>query len=1122
MQRSLVSAVLLTCLVGGVVREARPAEPYTEFVARLRERGYFDFAEQYLQSLEKKSGVPQEVRQLVPYELGITYRDSARGLLIPEEQRVKLDEALAAFERFAKGAPNHPLAGRANSERAKILVEKARVDIWDADGTSDEAKKRQLQENARKLIGQARGVYTTAVEQLKKAFEAFPTYIPQEERQRIAQREAAEAEHIQAQLDLAETTYWEAQTYPPGDAKRKELLTNGMTEFEKIHTAYRSMIGGLLARLWQGKCLEEMGAIGEALGIYGELLKHTGSSPSMIALQAKAQQFQLICYNHPSKHEYRLVNQLAVNWLTDEVNRRAKFTETGKGIEWEQARALEQLGGDRTVAENERTSFLNQALTIARGLSRRSGPYKAPAAAMVARLTTALGRSTQDPTDFNTAYGRADELFTQAQQLTEKISVAQEAGKMQEARQQADARKSVAAELTRMLGIALKFQDSTIDPTLIRRSELMLAVGYVYQERPYEAAAVAEFFLRNHGAGQPEMLRLAGEIALAAMNDAYQYAPEGERDFEKRYILKMADMLSARWPETELAVGAHLSAGRLFWDDEQYLEAGQAWLKVPASSKSYGTAQLKAGAAFLEQYARASQKPEGERPSAEELNQFRTQAEQYLAKGVEAEEAKTPADTVNPDLLRGKLALAQVRNLAGVYKTKGNQKGAIELLTAEPHSLIKAIQTKPGEARPDDPASLQSKQFASIVYQQLLRAQIGAKDIEAARAARTKLEEIGAGGDSAVLTAIFVQFGQQLQEELDQLKASGDTARLADVRQGFEAFLSDLYDRDESQQTFNSLLWIAETYASLGESASDDLLKSTDYFTRAATAYDRIIARGKTDAAFLGNPQNGLAVRVRLLECRLRQKDYEAGEQVLLEILKDSPNAPNVQESGARLYQQWGESGETAKFQIALNGKKEPVWVWGWGELANRMKAQSQRPELRRIYLDASYHYAQTYLRQAGKQTGEDRKKSLNNALRVLDTFSRQTRDVPDDVYAKMNELYGFVLTDLGEPVVALRRAGVDGPLEAGGPAPGPKPPKAVQSAAAQAAAPEPEPPSNTGNKIVVLVIFLLGAGAVFALFQWTTGQAKKQRAARLAAIAASTPKKKKTKADAAPQPPAG
>lgn len=1100
---------LVAALMWGFLTEARAAEPYLEFISGLRERGYFDTAEQYLLELEQQANAPTEVRQVAAYELGVTLRDGARGLLIPEEQREKLDEAQAAFERFAKTAPKHELAGRANSERAKILVEKARVDIWDADGTSDDAKKSRLRGSARTLIGQAREIFTTAASQLKTRFEAFPGFIPDEEREKIRQREAAEAEYIQAQLDLAETQYWEAQTYSSSDAKRKEILTAAMLEFEKIHTAYRSMIGGLLARLWQGKCLEEMGAIGEALGIYGELLKHSGSSASMVALQAKAQQFQLICYNHESKKEYRLVNQLATNWLRDENNRRAKFTETGKGIEWEQARALEQIGADRVVPENERTTALNQALGIARGLSRRAGPYKSPAAGMVARLSELLGRNAGDPTDFNTAYGRADELFNQAQQITEKIGTAMAAQKMQEARTHADARKGVAAELTHMLDLALKLKDAGTDETLIRRSELLLAVGYVWQEKPYEAAAVAEYFLRNYGASQPEMLKLAGEIALAALNDAYQLADEGDRDFEKQHILKLASMLSTRWPDTELAVGAHLSAGRLLWDDKDYLAAAEAWLKVPSSSKSFGAAQLKAGAAMLEHYSQQAQKDAAERPAAEQLNTWRADAEKYLQAGVDYEEGRTAAETENGDLLRGKLALAQVRNLAGAYKAANNVKGSIELLTAEPHSLVKAIQTPPGEARPDDPSSLKSRQFASLVYQQLLRAQIGVKDIDAARDARTKLEELGAGNDSAALTQIFVQFGQQLQEELEQLKASGATDRLNDVRQGFEAFLSDLYDRDEAQQTFNSLLWIAETYASLGESAADDLLKSQDYFDRAATAYERIINRGNTDAAFLGSPQNGLAVRVRMLECRLRQKNYETAEKVLFEVLKDSPNAPNVQESGAKLYQQWAESGETAKFLIALNGSKEPVPVWGWGDLANRMRSQMQLPELQRMYFDASYNYAKCFHQLAATQSGEERKKTLKAAEIWMDTFARTTRTVSDENYQRMNELYGFILTDLGETVEPLRRGAVAAANPAAGPGGQrkplpPPPPPPVE--------PEPEKPANTGNMIVVLGMLIIGGAAVIGMFLFTTGQAKKQRAAKLAALAAATPSPPKKK----------
>lgn len=1097
---------------------ARGVEPVLEFVNGLRERGYYDVAEQYLLTLEQKQNLPAEVRSVIPYELGVTIRDSARRLLIPEEQRVRLDEAQAAFERFAKSAPNHPLAGRANSERAKILVEKARVDLWDADGTSDEVKKKELRENARKLISQAREIFTTAVEQLKQRYESFEGYIPPEQAERLRQREAAEAEYIQAQLNLAETTYWEAQTHDLKDPTRAEQLTQAMLAFENIHTAYRSMIGGLLARLWQGKCLEEMGRIGEALGIYGELLKHEGSSPSMQALQAKAKQFELICRNHESKREYRLVVQLATDWLRSDANRRLRYSETGKGIEWEQARALEQLGQDRTIPENDRTAYLNQALGIARGLARRPGPHKAPAAAMVARLSQVLGRDANDPKDFNTAYGRAEELLNQCKEISGKIQAAQDAGNYAEARQHADARSGVAAEMTRMLNLALRLADSTTDETLRAQAELKLAIGYFYQERPYEATAVSEYFLRTHPSGQPELLRLAGQIALASLNDAYQQADEGDREFEKRHILRLADMLASRWPESDLATGAHLSAGRLAWDDGDFLAAAQAWLKVPASSSEFGTAQLKAGSAFLELYFRGSREEDAaDRPSAEQLREWRQNAEQHLQAGVDFETRRTPAGTENVPLIQGKLALAQLRNLAGVYQTTGGVTGALELLTAEPHSVVKAIETGPGETRPNDPASLKSRQFASHVYQQLLRAYIGLRNLEAASQVMAQLEQVG-GQDSAALTEVFVQFGRQLQDELMQLKAAGETTRLASVREGFERFLDELYNRDESRQTFNSLLWIAETYTSLGEGTEDDLLKSTEYFNRAANAYERIISRGKSDPAFLGTPQNATVAKVRMLECRLRQRDFEAAEQVLLDVVKESPNAPNVQESGARLYQLWAESGDLSKYEYALNGRKEQQ-IWGWGELANRMGQHREREDLRPLYHEATYHYAQVFHQRARNESGEKRTASLRNALRVLDTFARTNRSIPDDVYERMNTLYAAVLTDLGQPVAPLRRGGAPSsgaPAAATAAANGTgATPAPVGMDVTPVEAPAPPAASNLGNIIVVLVLVGLGAGAVIGIFLWTTSLAAKQRAARLAAIAAAPPKKKKAKAPA-------
>ena len=64
------------------------------------------------------------------------------------------------------------------------------------------------------------------------------------------------------------------------------------------------------------------------------------------------------------------------------------------------------------------------------------------------------------------------------------------------------------------------------------------------------------------------------------------------------------------------------------------------------------------------------------------------------------------------------------------------------------------------------------KGIASLAYQQLLRANIGVRDLEAARTTREQLEAIaGAGEEAGALTQVYVEFGRELQKELEQLAA---------------------------------------------------------------------------------------------------------------------------------------------------------------------------------------------------------------------------------------------------------------------------------------------------------------------------------------------------------------
>ena len=76
---------------------------------------------------------------------------------------------------------------------------------------------------------------------------------------------------MQAQLNLAVIEYEYAQSYDRESKEFKDTLTGAVKKFEDVYTRYRGWLAGLYARMWMGKCFEEMGDIRKAVGFYEEL-----------------------------------------------------------------------------------------------------------------------------------------------------------------------------------------------------------------------------------------------------------------------------------------------------------------------------------------------------------------------------------------------------------------------------------------------------------------------------------------------------------------------------------------------------------------------------------------------------------------------------------------------------------------------------------------------------------------------------------------------------------------------------------------------------------------------------------------------------------------------------------
>ena len=996
-----------------------------EFIEGLRQRRYYDTAVDYIRELGQRSDVAPEIAVRLPYEEGITLAAGAAVLKNADKQKEQLDEAAARFEEFVKKAPkDHPLLGEANMQRARIAQQKARVEIWQASMPANEGNADAFRQRARGFIKTARETFQQAFDQYETQFKAFPTFIPEDEKQRRAERAQVESQYMQAQFDLARTIYDEAQTYPEGSEERKKRLNEAADAFEQMHQKYRSQVAGLFARLWQGKSFEEQDEIRKALGIYNEILDHPGNTASMERLQDTARRFRLICLNHPSRADHRLVVDEASAWRAGARNRAQ--TEVGLGITFELARAYEAIGDDRSTPPAEKNDALKNARSFASQVSLVPGELRGPAMSMVQRVTAKLGQEQGDPTSFDAAYGQANLLLEDYKKYQAEAEAARSKNDQKAAAAASEKATVAAQEMVRLYRLAITLARSSTDADQLAVAYFRLVYSHYVAGENLPAAVLGKYVAQRYRESNKQVAAEAAYIAIAAFTQEFNAGQAGNRDFELAQVVEVTEQIIEDFPESDRANDGKMTVAQLFDSDAQPERAAEWFDRVAETSQSFADSRLQGGLAFYNAFVVASNKPDGERPSQEQLNELRNKAEQRLQTGIDRSESKLASDSKTPDLLAiCKLVLAGIRNADGVYKTQGEggsrKTGSIALLTEGPHSVIKAVTVPEGAERPKSAAAMTSRSKASAAYQALLRAYIGVRDLDKARETREQLEAVVAADDAAELTRIYESFGRTLQEELKQLRQAGKTEEVSQTQSAFEEFLDQLASREDGQ-TYNSLYWIAETYNGLGEGAREaGSSEAKGFFDKSTSAYNRIIDTAGSDPSFLPDPAYLTGVQVRLANSQRSQGDYPAAEKTILGVLAEKPLAIDAQREAARLYEDWGEStGDASKYETALVGKRENK-VWGWGQTAKRLQiATGQQPDnedFRQQMFDAKYAVGETSLKLGKQRTdGEAAKQDWETGRRDLMRFAAVLGDFPAEEYRRFNELYKKLLTALGEP----------------------------------------------------------------------------------------------------------
>jgi hypothetical protein len=280
-------------LLGGVIiavlscaAQSSAAEPASEFLDALRDRGYYDTALEFLDQLPKNALAPAAIKPIIEYERGKTLVMAAGEERDLARREQMLDQAQTSLNAFLTSSPHHRLAHSTRNYLGNLLMVRGNMKVEDAGnrGNSDLlAEASQVYEEAYRIFSGTRDEVRTRLAEVNSK-----AYDPRTQREEIEIREQLRSDFLQSQLLAAMVMEGRAETVEKGSDAYRELLEKAEAEYRVIEEKYRKWMAGLFAKLYRGRCLQNLGKHPEALGLFRELLDEPEDSEAFRNLKQLA------------------------------------------------------------------------------------------------------------------------------------------------------------------------------------------------------------------------------------------------------------------------------------------------------------------------------------------------------------------------------------------------------------------------------------------------------------------------------------------------------------------------------------------------------------------------------------------------------------------------------------------------------------------------------------------------------------------------------------------------------------------------------------------------------------------------------------------------------------------
>ncbi len=1008
MKRILFPAIVLVAWVafwfGPLPAPAQ--EPVSEFLQALRTKGYYDAAEWYLSSLQDKTYVPAEVKQTIPYELGLTAL-SAAGQVRNLKQRMEiLDRAADYFRTFIKQAPQHPLAPDAKLQLGNVEVSRAEGVLFQAERSDDPEEKKKLTQQGQKLYEGALEIFKTAAAEFEKIYRKYPKASTDPKVKEA--RGKAYSDWAKSRLLWGQTEFQFALHFDEKDPRRKQLLEQARQRFNKLYVHNRTRLLGQMARLFEGRCYQEMGRLREALGAYKDVIEVTevaAEEPAFRNLMNKAIALQLEAWNDPKQAKYEAVVETGIKWLDNALGEEDRSLE-GLIIAYQTAKAADALikkWKKDPKRKNDAAKLRRELVKRLRPVVRIPNPHREAARTLLAKYE----KLSDKPIDFADARDRATVLLETAQEKQAELDEELAKGAQADKNKVEQLRREVRAQwenAIKMLRTALDMQDESTTQEDLHTLRTQMAFAHFRLGHYYDAAVLGEYQARFYPTA-PGSLDCA-KIALRSYLDAYNQEGVDARPFHARKLMGVAELLAHNWPNDPTSDFAWMLLGKLAAREGDIDRAIQYYDRVRSDSPQRPLADLESGALLWSQYLRLRPKE----ADATQREQLLRRAQERMERGI----SKLKDQSLSYSRLSGMLSLAQL------YLQQGRAADALKLLQAPQGPLAVAAN--------GDPVIRDKPKFVEETYKAALRAYVGVRQMDKAKEMMAKLRQMvqqegGADAErSRRLMAIYASLGRDLERQIAALKQdSSKQQELKTLIAGFESILGEIAANPQASP--GMLNWVAETFLSMGKGLSGPQTASADaarYYAQAAAAYERLIKLMETE-----KPEAVPSLQVRLAHCLRQQGKFKDAINLLIKVLAKKPSALDGQKEAAYTFQEWGRKAKSDRYyRYAMAGyiskKTRKRLVWGWAYMSRILQRYEK---LRSDFHEARYnlalcHYEVALLQQDPARKNEYLKRAKQDIAITYRLFPEMGGP---DWQPRYDRLLKRIQRELGEPTQGLK-----------------------------------------------------------------------------------------------------